>query len=185
MLSALKRLITPAPEKTQAHTLYAALVAQARSPYFYRECRVPDSLDGRFEMVLLHLFLTLRRLKAEGGEEGLFQRALVEAFFDDMDRSLREMGVSDTGVGKRIKRMAAAFYGRMQAYEQSFQAGDAEFAEALSRNVYGTVEAGEEGAHGAARLAAYAKASAARLESEPTAGFYEGIIAFAPLEAVM
>jgi cytochrome b pre-mRNA-processing protein 3 len=130
------KLFRPDPMQAPAAKLYGAIVAQARLPAFYLAGGVPDSIDGRFEMVALHCFLVLRRLRGAGEAAERLAQNLVDAFFGDMDASLREMGAGDLGVGKRVKRMATAFYGRLAAYE-SAQA-PASLAEALRRNLYGT-----------------------------------------------
>lgn len=140
MVSLLKKWFTTARHPA-ADTTYIALVAQARKPFFYAELGVPDTLDGRFEMIVLHLFLIQHRLLREPAQAE-FARSLSESFFDDMDRSIREMGVADTGVAKRIKRMGQAYNGRLQVYEDGLQNPDAMRA-ALSRNLYGTVDKGD------------------------------------------
>jgi len=133
----------------QANALYAALVAQARQPEFYADLGVPDTVDGRFDMIMLHLSLLLRRLRDDG--EGLAQ-AVLDTTFDDMDRNLREMGAGDLGVGRRVKAMARAYFGRFEAYDGALEAGDADaLADALARNVK---PAG--GLAAARRLAGYA-----------------------------
>lgn len=119
------------------------MVAQARKPFFYADLGVPDTLDGRFEMIVVHLFLLQHRLLRELAHAD-FARALSECFFRDMDRSLRELGVADTGVAKRIKRMGQAYNGRLQVYEDGLQNPDAMRA-ALSRNLYGTMNEGDVG----------------------------------------
>jgi cytochrome b pre-mRNA-processing protein 3 len=123
---------------------------------------VPDTLDGRFELIVLHLFLLQQRLRTEAPE---LARALSEVFFRDMDRSLREIGVSDTGVPRRIKAMAKAYHGRLQAY--ATQDADALRA-ALARNLYGTVAEGDT-AHLDAIARYMAKAGAALAEASPQA----------------
>lgn len=140
MASLLKKWFTPARHPA-ADATYIALVAQARKPFFYADLGVPDTLDGRFEMIVLHLFLMQHRLLREPQHVD-FARALSESFFDDMDRSIRELGVADTGVPKRIKRMGQAYNGRLQVYEDALQNPDAMRA-ALSRNLYGTVTQGD------------------------------------------
>jgi cytochrome b pre-mRNA-processing protein 3 len=145
-----------------AQQLYALLVQQARAPAFYAALGVPDSLDGRFEMVALHVFVALRRLK-QAGRDALAQ-ALFDAMFADMDRSLREIGVGDLSVGKRVKEMARALYGRIAAYEAGLAASDdALLIEALVRNLYGTVA--PPPADAAAALARYLRQAAARLDA--------------------
>src|SRR5271156_4707651 len=98
MLTAIKHIFTPHPSKQQAHDAYLAIVAQSRDPVFYTDWHVPDTLDGRFDVIVLHMFLALTAHE----KDAEFCRALSEFFFADMDRSLREMGVGDTGVGKRV-----------------------------------------------------------------------------------
>lgn len=123
-------------ESRLAAGLYAQAVAAARRPGYYRELGVADSVDGRFDMVALQVFLLLNRLKHEPAARRLARR-VGEAFFSDMDRSLREMGVGDTGVPHRIKKMAQAYFGRLTAYEAGLAAaGDEVLAAALLRNVY-------------------------------------------------
>lgn len=135
MIATLKRLFVPNPTQEQIHRVYVALVEQSRKPYFYTQCQVEDTVDGRFDMIVLHLSLLLDRIEQEkpNGAEA-FTQELMEVFFADMDRSLREMGASDTGIGKRIQKMAQAFFGRLKAYQD---AGNEEaLVEAIGRNVY-------------------------------------------------
>ena len=89
--------------------VYRKIVERARDPQFYKELGVPDTVDGRFEMVALHTFLVLRRLKPEAGGESDISQALFDVMFEDMDSSLREMGAGDMGIGKRVKAMVQAF----------------------------------------------------------------------------
>jgi cytochrome b pre-mRNA-processing protein 3 len=147
--------------ETAAERLYSAAVAQARTPAFYLRHGVPDTLDGRFEMIGLHVFLLMRRLKSEGEAARALSQALCDRFFDDLDRSLREMGAGDLGVGRRVKAMAKAFYGRIAAYDSSF--ASAALEEALARNLYGTVEAKPEQL---AAMARYLREEAANLAAQ-------------------
>ena len=124
-------------DEVDAAPLYAAIVAQARQPGFYLEAGVPDSLDGRFELIALHLYLVLSRLKRGGEGPAALAQATVDAFTADMDASLREMGAGDLGVGKRVQRMAAGFYGRVAAYDAAQD--ESALTDALRRNLYGTV----------------------------------------------
>ena len=117
--------------------LYGAIVARAREPALFRDLQVPDTVDGRFEMVVAHCVLAIRRLR-EAGEPG---RGLAQEVFDtfctNMDQSLREMGVGDLAVPKRMKKIGEAFYGRLAAYDSALTAGDrGALAQALQRNVY-------------------------------------------------
>ncbi len=122
--------------KEPAAKLYVTLVEQARMPGFYLECGVPDTVDGRFDMVVLHVFLVLRRLKRGQEDSTDLAQALFDIMFADMDQNLREMGVGDLGVGKRIKTMADAFYGRVAAYEAGLDGDDGVLADALGRNLF-------------------------------------------------
>src|SRR5665213_4255614 len=98
--------------RPQAYAAYTSIVEQARSPDLFLHLEVPDTLDGRYEMIALHVFLVLNRLKAEHEATADYGQALFDAMFADLDRGLREMGATDMGVGKRVKEMARGFYGR-------------------------------------------------------------------------
>ena len=143
MLNAvLKRFFAPDTQQENAHNAYLALVAQARRPEFFERWAVPDTLDGRFDVIVLHLFMLVHVLRANGSPEALeFARLVSETFFSDMDRSLREMGSTDTGTGMRVKKMAQAFYGRVQAYSEGLAAG--QLAPALQKNLYRGAEVDE------------------------------------------
>ncbi len=92
-------------------------MAAARHVRFYENMGVADTIDGRFEMIVLHLFLVLNRLKGEGVED--LRQNLTDEFFADMDRSLRELGVSDVAVGKKVRKIAESYYGRVTAYDRA------------------------------------------------------------------
>ena len=102
--------------QAKAEKLYGGVVAAARQPMFYGEGRVADAPQGRFEMVLLHLFLLVERLAKDGKEGAQLSQALIETFVADMDDCMREMGVGDMAVPKRVKRAAALFYKRAIGY---------------------------------------------------------------------
>ncbi len=97
--------------------MYATLVEQARQPVFYAQWGVPDSRDGRLEMVSLHAILLMRRLRAEGAEGRALAQAVLDRMFEDLDRHLREWGVGDPSVGKRMKELAQSFLGRVAALD--------------------------------------------------------------------
>jgi cytochrome b pre-mRNA-processing protein 3 len=142
---------------------YRSIVAQSRQPRFYAEWGIPDTVTGRFDMVSLHLALLLWRLKREASARD-FTQALVELFFRDMDRSIRELGVSDLGVPKKIKTMGNVFYGLVAALDPALDAGDAAaLATILERNVYGAPHAG------IASLAAYLVDQSRELTARPVA----------------
>lgn len=155
---------------------YRRVVEQSRQPAFFTDCTVPDTLDGRFELICLHAFLYLHRLKSEGPPASRFCQELFDTMFIDMDRSLREMGKSDLRVGKEIKRMAEGFYGRVRAYEEGLAGAEAGLAAALARNLFGTVT----GAPPLAEMAAYVRRVAVRLGGQPAAALLAGHVEFGP-----
>jgi cytochrome b pre-mRNA-processing protein 3 len=118
---------------------YRLVVEQARQRVFFAECGVPDTLDGRFELICLHAFLYLHRLKSERPRAEPLAQAFFDTMFGDLDRALREMGVGDLRVGREVKRMAQGFYGRIRAYENGIAAHDKVLGAALARNLFGTV----------------------------------------------
>ncbi len=126
--------------KDAAHVLFNKIVAQARDPYFYETWKVADTLDGRFDLIILHMALVINRLEIDGGNKkiALLIRFLQEVLFDNMDMSLREMGVGDMSVGKKVKVMAEACYGRIAAYKKAIRSEDIKgnLAVSLSRNIY-------------------------------------------------
>ncbi|MDB5492476.1 MAG: ubiquinol-cytochrome chaperone family protein [Micavibrio sp.] len=127
------------PDKIAAEKLYFGLVAQARNPVFYAGWQVPDTLDGRFDMVLLHVFAVIQHLRKHGKEGSKRAQALYDVMFVDMDRSVREMGIGDLGVKRHIRRMMTAFNGRMDAYAKGIE--DPSMLEgAIRRNVYAQVD---------------------------------------------
>jgi cytochrome b pre-mRNA-processing protein 3 len=170
-----------------AHSLYVAVINQARQPVFYVKFAVPDTLDGRFDLIVLHAFLVMRRLRriaAEaGGEEAReIAQALFDLMFADMDQNLRELGVSDMSVGKRVKQMARAFYGRAAAYEEALGTDGSGLAEALRRNLYGTVE-GEVDMLPVTGMASYFQAQADHLAGQGDTALLAGEVAFVAPEA--
>ena len=165
-----------AHRESAGEALFAAIVAQARRPEFYREHLVPDTLDGRFDMIALHMFLVLRRLKLEGPAARPLAAGLVDRLFADLDRSLREMGAGDLGVGRRVKTMAKAFYGRIAAYEAALASpDDGALNDALARNLYGTVAPLPDAV---AAIARHVRAEAHSLACQPLAAFEVGRVAF-------
>ena len=140
---------------------YRSIVAQSRQVKFYAEWGVEDSVTGRFDMVSLHLALYLRRLKNEPAAKD-FTQALVELFFKDMDSSVRELGVTDLGVPKKVKAMGNIFYGLVKVLDPALDSGSPGDVETvLVRNVYGAPNPG------AALLAAYLLDESARLADLP------------------
>jgi cytochrome b pre-mRNA-processing protein 3 len=130
------RFFKDSPVDEAARDLYVTIVRQGRQPGFYTACGVPDSPDGRFDMIALHAYLVLRRLKREQGKTAALAQALFDLMFADMDHNLREMGVGDLSVGRRVKALAQAFYGRVAAYDEGLDGDDATLKAALRRNIY-------------------------------------------------
>jgi cytochrome b pre-mRNA-processing protein 3 len=145
-------------------SLYGTIVAQARAAPFYRNYGVPDTVNGRFELVVLHTVLVLRRLESEPAPVRRLGQGLFDRFCRDMDGSLREMGVGDLAVPAKMRKIGEAFYGRQAAYGAALGATDlALLTAALERNVFGA-EPGT--ALGAGRLATYVRAAAALLADQ-------------------
>lgn len=162
-----------------ASRLYEAIVAQAREPVFFTGFGVPDTFDGRFELIALHGFLVLNRLKDARPRMTQLAQQLFDLMFADFDRALREMGVGDLGVGRQVKTMAQGFYGRIAAYEEGLKAGEAAaLGQALRRNLYGTVTAADREVDGIAR---YVRVCADAISAQPAARLAEGFVTFAAL----
>lgn len=161
-----------------AGRLYAAAVKAARHEAFYIGCGVPDTLQGRFEMLTLSIFPLLHRLMHDPGDDPELARLVSEALVADMDAAFREMGVGDLTVPKRMKTLYRSFAGRIAAYEQALAEDDAALVAAISRNVF---PAGGEDAR-AARLATWLKAAIMALREAHPAALQRGEVAFpAPL----
>jgi cytochrome b pre-mRNA-processing protein 3 len=169
-----------------AQLLYHTAVTQARQPTFYSDHGIPDSVDGRFDLIVMHVFLLLRPLNKMAqpgaplpvrGRAGDIAQSLFDTMFGDMDRSLREMGVSDIAVGKRVKHMAKAFYGRVAAYDEALAGSDELLREALRRNLFGTVA--PTPAHVDA-MADYLRCQTGHMVSVPEARILSGEVQFAP-----
>jgi len=143
--------------------LYGMIVAQARNPEFYRAFGVPDTLEARLDMIMLHLVLVLRQLTKEHGALPTAGQRLFDRFCQDIDDNLREMGVGDLTVPKRMQKVGEAFYGRTKVYEAALADADpAALEAAVARNVLGAPEP----TLGAKRLAAYMRIVAARLAEQ-------------------
>ena len=156
------------------YAVYRAIVAQSRQPRFYADWLVPDTVTGRFDMISLHLALLFRRLRAETGAQKEFSQAVFDLFFKDMDRSLREMGVGDLGVPKRIQKMGNIFFGLLAAMNDPMDQGDTVGLQAvLSRNVFD----GATGPHVEA-LAEYLLAEDRALAAQPVEAITGGSLNF-------
>jgi cytochrome b pre-mRNA-processing protein 3 len=152
--------------------IYGMIVTQAREPMFYTDLGVPDTVNGRFDLLLLHLWLLLRRLRSVADGTALAQ-ALFDRFCEDMDDNLREMGIGDQVVPKRMRAFGEAFYGRSMAYDQALEAGGEALASAIAKNILNGTEPER-----ARRLAAYAMAVEAGLGRTDEATLLRGSFAF-------
>ena len=168
------KLFRSAPEKAAARALYAEVVRQSRRPVFYDEFGVADTPTGRFEMIALHAALILRRLRGAGADAERLSQAFADAMFADLDGALRELGVGDLTVPKKIRKMAEAFYGRLASYDRALAAEGPELAQAIAKNLYG--EASETA--NAAALAVYLRRQDAELSSRPLGRFLNGVAQF-------
>lgn len=159
--------------------LYGAIVAQSRRAAFYTGYGVPDTIDGRFDVIVLHIVLLLARLdRAEPAARGIGQ-SLFDRFCRDLDANLREMGVGDLAVPKRMRQFGEAFYGRQAAYLAAFAAPDRRKLEkALARNIFQGIDGGPR------HLARYARALARRFEVQGQAALLRGAVAFPDPEAI-
>lgn len=166
--------------------LFAAASERSRAPVFYEAMGVPDTVEGRFEMTSLHVWLLLRALKGEDRAVRKVAQKLFDAMFASFDDALRELGVGDLVVGKKIRKMAENFYGRVQAYDAAMDAEAANsganahagalsgaLAGALARNIYETDDASK-----AADLADYVRAQAHAIDAQPQADLVRGSVSF-------
>jgi cytochrome b pre-mRNA-processing protein 3 len=161
--------LSPAPT---IEVIYGMIVTRTREPVFYREMGVPDTVDGRFDLLLLHLWMVLRRMRTtEGGMEPA--QALFDRFCEDMDDNLREMGVGDLAVPRRMQAFGEAFYGRSKAYDLALGQGFEALAQAIAKNILNG--GGLDHAQG---LAAYTMDSVASLAANDDAAVLRGAWSF-------
>ncbi|WP_350334496.1 ubiquinol-cytochrome C chaperone family protein [Coralliovum pocilloporae] len=164
----------------EVHQIYGVIVAQARQPSFYTHFGINDTVTGRFDMIVLHAFLLFHRLSVEDEAKRTFGQKVFDLMFKDMDRSLREMGVGDISVPKKVKKMVQAFYGRCQAYGEAVSP-DAEpgaLAAAVSRNLFPDDKKELE----AQALADYIRKNISRLSDCPVEEILSGQLSFADPE---
>ena len=141
-------------------------------PAFFEDFGVTDDVEGRFEVLTLHMYLVLQRLKSGGEAADAFSQELFDTFFTNMDDSLRELGVGDMAIGKKIRNMAEAFYGRVGAYEASIGDKDA-LSAAISRNVFLSEDASKGDA-----LAGYLQHAKAHIDEISISEIINGAVHF-------
>lgn len=163
------------PNQLITDALYGEIVASARQPTFYSDWGVPDTPLGRFEMLAVHMFLFLERARGGSPALGDVAQDMTDEFFKDVEHSLRELGIGDMGVPKRMKKLAKMFYGRAEAYREALAANDtAALTAALARNVGPDREAWPE----AARIASYVEKASALLAGQSDDALLAGRLAF-------
>jgi cytochrome b pre-mRNA-processing protein 3 len=154
--------------------IYRSIVEQARQQTFYTKYGAPDTPDGRFDMITIHAFLVMRRLKDENKTTNNLSQSIFDLMFTDMEQNLREMGSGDVGVTKKIMAMAEAFYGRIKAYERGIN--DTSFLkEALKRNLYRETSPNEMQI---SSIAKYIQQEAIRLEKIEISNIMQGNLSF-------
>jgi len=159
--------------------LYGAIVAQARLPMFYANYDVPDSVEGRLDMIMLHIVILLHRLNGESEALSALGQAVFDRFCQDMDDNLREMGVGDLAVPKQMQRIAGAFYGRARAYQVALAAAEPDLlVETVHRNIYQGKAAAEPQAR---RLASYVRDVVAHLQELGEADLAAGRLSYPEL----
>ncbi len=160
--------------------LYGAIVAQARMPVFYRDFGVPDTVEGRFDLLVLHMYLVSERLTAAGEAGVTLGQELLDHFFEDMDASLREIGIGDLSVPKKMRTLAEAYLGRSALYKDAMAKADkAALSASIARNILAGGNASE-----ALPLASYAVETAASLNLQQTDRLLGGEVEFpAPAKA--
>jgi cytochrome b pre-mRNA-processing protein 3 len=161
--------------KRQAVRLHEAIVAQSRMPAFYADMGVPDTMLGRYEMVCLHAYLVLTRVRRESKDCARLAQTLHDMIFDDFDVALREAGLGDMGIGHRIKKLARNLHGRISVYESGLAAGDDEMADILRRNMYASAE---PAASEVARMIAYIRAARREIDGTENQVFMTGVPSF-------
>ena len=165
------RLFRPRPVQVAGRALYARVVEQSRMPELYAGLGAPDTVEGRFEIYTLHLVLLLERLQHQGGRASETAQALFDAYLEALDEALRELGVGDLSVGKNMRKLGEAFYGRVRSYLAAIAAlpEEAELTALLGRTVYEGTDAAR-----APALVAYVLAQRAALAAQPIASLLEG-----------
>jgi len=160
----LDRLFRPRPALNAGRSLYLRAVEQSRSPALYSDLGAPDSVEGRFEIYSLHVVLLLDRLRGHGDLATEISQALFDTYLKDLDHALRELGVGDMSVGRKMRKLGEAFYGRGKSYEEAFAAlpDTTQLTALIARTVY--AEADPEPAP---RLAAYVLGQRAALAGQP------------------
>lgn len=167
-----------AARKEAAEKIYDAIVAQSRNPGFYIRCGVPDTLSGRFDMLVIHMFVVLQILKLGGREGQLLAQEIVEAFIREMDTMVRDLGVSDRNVPKEVRKIAQLFYGQLLAYSTALQRND---TKGLSAEVWKSFQPGDaagESSIASESISVYIQQSIKSIQEMPLNMLLQGNIRF-------
>jgi cytochrome b pre-mRNA-processing protein 3 len=172
----LDRLFRPRPSLAAGRALYVRAVDQSRAPALYSDLGAPDTVEGRFEIYSLHVVLLLDRLRSHGEAAAEVSQALFDAYVKALDNALREMGVGDLSVGRKMRKLGEAFYGRCKSYEAAFAAlpDEAALQALIARTVYAEADAAP-----APRLTAYVLAQRAALAAQPAERLLAGEVEWA------
>lgn len=161
----------------EVQKLYVRIIEQSRQEVFYTDLEVADTVEGRFDMIVLHSFAIMRKLKHHQDQTAEFNQSLFDLMFADFDQNLRELGVGDMGLAKRVPKMAEAFYGRITVYEDGLNADDADqsLKEALDRNLYRKTKVEPESLN---LMALYLRACVQSLETQDVSRLLAGQVDF-------
>ena len=170
----LQRFFRPRPAQAAGRALFVSLQAQARTPDLYARLGAPDTVEGRFEVYVLHLVMVLHRLKGQGEQAGEVAQTTFDTFLKNLDEGLRDMGVGDLSVGKKMRKLGEAVYGRIRSYDVAFAAPD--MAAALGPVVARTVFQGRAEAPDPAPLANYVADAVRELEAQPIEAVLRGAL---------
>lgn len=174
----LDRWLKPRPAKAAGAKLYAGAVGQARSAAFYRDFGVRDSMEGRFELFSLHVIFLVERLKGQGDAAAETSQAVFDSYVKGLDDAFRQIGVSDTSVGKKMKKLAGAFYGRLKGYDEAVASlpDEAAVSAFLARNAFE-----ERGEGDVAALTAYVIKTRTALAEQPLDAVLQGDVTWPTL----
>ncbi|MEJ2227214.1 MAG: ubiquinol-cytochrome C chaperone family protein [Alphaproteobacteria bacterium] len=167
-----------AARKEAAEKIYDTIVAQSRNPSFYIRCAVPDTLSGRFDMLVIHMFVVLQILKLGGREGQLLAQEIVEAFIREMDTMVRDLGVPERNVPKEVRKIAQLFYGQLLSYSTALQRHD---QKGLAGEVWKSFQSGESGRESpvaADAVALYMRQSIRGIQEMPLNMLLQGNIQF-------
>jgi cytochrome b pre-mRNA-processing protein 3 len=171
-----------AARRDAAEKIYDAIVAQSRNPVFYVRCGVPDTLSGRFDMLVIHMFIVMQNLKLGGKEGELLGREIVEAFVKEMDSMVRDLGVMDLQVPQEVRKIASLFYGQLIVYTDAVEKKN---RQALAEAVWKSFHSGDESANVAANeLADYILRGIRNISEMPLNMLLQGNLMFPEVAAL-